>query len=347
LSVLRYAKYPFLKDAAAFISDQVDIQLHELGGEEFKPVVQRAAQRISQALTHRRVLTSSAALIDYLCEVLSFPTAVAMVSAINDPQLKSVYALSEAKAAYSNLREEDPKTVLAISRELGIKAEPIPGTISDFNLNLADYLRYATNFHQKKWKPVNRTLRHGMVQVAQQELARILQEAIQRHIYQKAAARIEVEDFPEQVIAEIEAIKRRWGKIRETMGFRASSVDDKANRPPCVMRMVARLEKGEHLSHPERFALTTYLANSGRTIDEILSLYSASPDFNPARTEYQVRHLAGQMGSRTKYKPPKCATMKTQGICPDGDEVCERIRHPLQYPLAKSRRRGGGWQGVG
>jgi len=338
LSVLRYAKYPFLKDAAAFISSQVDIQLHELGGEEFKPIVQRAVQRISQALTHRRVLTSSAELVDYLCEVLSFPTAIAMVSAINDPQLKNVYALSEAKAAYGNLREEDPKTMLAISGELGIKAEPITDTISDFSLYMADYLRYASYFHQKKWKLVNRTLKHGMVQVTHQELARILQEAIQVHIYQKTAARIEVEDFPGPIIAEIEGIKRRWERIRETMGFRASYVDDKANRPPCVMRMVERLEKGEHLSHPERFALTTYLANSGRTIDEILSLYSTSPDFNPARTEYQVRHLTGQMGSRTKYKPPKCTTMKTQGICPDGDEVCEMIRHPLQYPLAKSRR---------
>lgn len=344
MSVLRYAKYPFLKDAVAFISEQVDVQLQELGRDEFKPIVQRAVQRIQQALTNRRITTSSEELINYLCEVLSFPTAVAMVSAIDDPQLRSVYSLSEAKAAYGNLRDEDPKTVLAISRELGIRAEPAKEAISDFNLSLVDYLMYATNFHQKKWKPVNRTLIHGMVKVTQQELARILQEAIQRHIYQKTSAKVTMGDFPDSIAEEVVGIKRNWEKVKETMGFRAAAVDDAANRPPCIRRMIERLEKGEHLSHTERFALTTYLANSGRTIDDILGLYSTSPDFNPARTEYQVKHLAGQTGSRTKYKPPKCTTMKTQGICPDGDELCEKIRHPLQYPLAKSDRgdRAGG-----
>jgi DNA primase large subunit len=341
LSVLRYAKYPFLKDAAAFISQQVDVGLQELGREEFRPVVRRAVQRIQQALTHRRVMTDNEELVDYLCELLSFPTAVAMVSAIGDQQLRSVYSLSEAKAAYGSLRDEDPRTVLAISAELGLRAEPVREAISDFYLSLADYLLYASSFHQGKWKPVNRTIAHGLVRVTQQELARILQEAIQRHVYQKASAPVMMEDFPESIAEEVKGLKRNWEKVKESMGFRAVVVDDAANRPPCVRRMMERLQKGEHLSHPERFALTTYLANSGRTIEEILGLYSTSPDFNPTRTEYQVKHLAGQTGSRTKYKPPKCATMKTQGICPDGDDLCERIRHPLQYPIAKSSRGGG------
>jgi DNA primase large subunit len=340
LSVLRYAKYPFLKDAAAFISGQVDVGLQELGRDEFKPVVRRAVQRIRQALTHRRIMTDNDKLIDYLCELLSFPTAVAMVSAIGDQQLRSVYSLSEAKAAYGNLRDEDPRTILAISGELGLRAEPMREATSDFYLSLADYLLYASNFHQGKWKPVNRTIAHGLVRVTQQELARILQEAIQRRVYQKASVRVMMEDFPESIAEEVKGLKRDWEKVKESMGYRAAVVDDAANRPPCVRRMMERLQKGEHLSHPERFALTTYLANSGRTIEEILSLYSTSPDFNPARTEYQVKHLAGQTGSRTKYKPPKCATMKTQGICPNGDELCERIRHPLQYPLIKSSRGG-------
>jgi DNA primase large subunit len=342
LSVLRYAKYPFLRDAAAFVSEQVDIQLGELGRDEFKPIVQRASQRVLQALTYRRVLTSSEKLTDYLCEVLSFPTAVAIVSAINDPQLARVYALSEAKAAYGNLRDEDPRTVLAISRELGIAAEPMQDTLSVFRLGVEDYLLFATSFHQGKWKLVNRSLSGGMVRVTQHELARILQEAIQRRICQKASAQIPLDELPGSIAAEVEEVRRTWEEIRESMGIRPVSVDDGTNRPPCVKRMLERLERSEHLSHSERFALTTYLANAGRTTDEILNLYSTSPDFNRTRTEYQVKHLAGQIGSRTRYKPPKCSTMKTQGICPGGDDVCEKIGHPLQYPLRLSGQRGGG-----
>ncbi|MBO3802712.1 MAG: DNA primase large subunit PriL [Candidatus Brockarchaeota archaeon] len=341
MSVLRYAKYPFLRGAAAFVSEQVDLQLKELGKEEFKPVVRRAKQRVMQALKQRRVVTESRELVDYVSEVLSFPTAVAMVSAINDDRLRSVYSLSEAKAAYESLKDEDPKTLLAISRELGIRAKPSAGPARDFDLDFEDYLLHAARFHQPRWKLVNRKLDRGMVQVTQRELARILQEAIQRRVYEKTTVPLSVEDLPESVSLEVGELRENWEKIKRSFGAREAVKDDETNRPPCVKRMLERLSKGEHLSHPERFALTTYLSNSGHAVEEILGLYSSSPDFNAARTEYQVRHLAGEMGSRTRYKPPKCSTMKTQGICPGGDDVCQRIRHPLQYPAAKLGGKGG------
>jgi len=348
LSVLRYAKYPFLREAASFVSEQLDLQLKELGSEEFRPVVRRAKQRIMQALRQRKVAVDSGNLVDYVSEVLSFPTAVAIVSAINDPLLRSVYSLSEAKAAYENLKDEDQKTILAISREIGIRAKPTTALAHSFDLNVEDYLRYATGFHEKKWKLVNRKLNRGMVQLTQQELARVLQEAIQRYIYQKTAIPLSLEAFPETVSSEIEELRKNWEKIKGTMGIKKIVKDDETNRPPCIRRMLENLSKGEHLSHSERFALTTYLANAGHSIEEILGLYSSSPDFNAAKTEYQVRHLAGEMGSRTRYKPPRCSTMKTQGICPGGDSICQKIRHPLQYPAAKigeeRRRKEVEWQ---
>ncbi|MGQ9514274.1 MAG: hypothetical protein ACUVTL_04405 [Thermoproteota archaeon] len=334
MNVLRYAKYPFLKGAVAFVSEQVDLQLQELGREEFKPVVSRAKQRIMQALKYRKIMTNSGKLVDYVCEVLSFPTAIAMVSAIGDLQLRRVYSLSEAKAAYENLMEEDPNTILAISRELGIKAEPTADPKYSFVLNVEDYLRYAASFHQRKWKLVNRILSHGMVHITQQELARILQEAIQRHIYEKTSTPISVDAFPEIISLDIEEVRKNWESVKRSMGISVITKDEEANRPPCIRHMLERLSKGEHLSHSERFALTTYLANTGHTIEEILGIYSSSPDFNIKRTEYQVKHLVGEVGSRTRYKPPGCATMKTQNICPGGDKICQKIRHPLQYPIA-------------
>jgi DNA primase large subunit len=337
MNILRYAKYPFLKGAVAFVSEQVDLQLQELGKEEFRPVVMRAKQRIMQALKYRRVLTNSGKLVDYVCEVLSFPTAVAMVSAIGDVQLRRVYSLSEAKAAYESLREEDSKTILDVSKELGIIAKQTANPKYGFILNLEDYLRYAVGFHQRKWKLVNRMLSYGMVHITQQELARILQESIQRHIYEKTATPISIDAFPKTISSEIEDIGKNWENVKSLMGIRVIAKDEEANRPPCIRRMLERLSKSEHLSHPERFALTTYLANTGHTLEEILSIYSSSPDFSLKKTEYQVKHLFGEVGSRTRYKPPGCATMKTQNICPGGDHICQKIRHPLQYPIAMQR----------
>ncbi|MDH5266756.1 MAG: DNA primase regulatory subunit PriL, partial [Candidatus Bathyarchaeota archaeon] len=39
----------------------------------------------------------------------------------------------------------------------------------------------------------------------------------------------------------------------------------------------------------------------------------------------------GVRGSRTKYIPPRCDTLRTHGICHSPDEICKRIRHPLAY----------------
>ncbi|MFX0198433.1 MAG: DNA primase regulatory subunit PriL, partial [Candidatus Hodarchaeota archaeon] len=42
-------------------------------------------------------------------------------------------------------------------------------------------------------------------------------------------------------------------------------------------------------------------------------------------------HIAGRRGSRTKYIPPRCDTLRTHGICHTSEEICKGIRHPLAY----------------
>lgn len=48
-------------------------------------------------------------------------------------------------------------------------------------------------------------------------------------------------------------------------------------------------------------------------------------------TRYQVEHIAGVRGSRTRHIPPRCDTLRTHGICITPDEICKEIRHPLAY----------------
>ncbi|MEM1570427.1 MAG: hypothetical protein QXG56_06890, partial [Candidatus Bathyarchaeia archaeon] len=55
---------------------------------------------------------------------------------------------------------------------------------------------------------------------------------------------------------------------------------------------------------------------------------------------YQVEHIAGLRGSRTKYTPPKCETLKTHGLCVEGGRFCRGVKHPLSYYRRAIRRIG-------
>jgi DNA primase large subunit len=81
----------------------------------------------------------------------------------------------------------------------------------------------------------------------------------------------------------------------------------------------------------ERFGLTSFLVNVGMPIDEIVKLYVSVTDFDESLTRYQIEHIAGLRGTRTKYTPPTCATLRTHGICRNINDICKTIVHPLSY----------------
>jgi len=67
------------------------------------------------------------------------------------------------------------------------------------------------------------------------------------------------------------------------------------------------------------------------TVDDVIDLFRSISDFDERMTRYQVEHIAGARGSRTKYIPPRCDTLRTHGICPTTDKICKGICHPLAY----------------
>lgn len=93
----------------------------------------------------------------------------------------------------------------------------------------------------------------------------------------------------------------------------------------------------------ERFALTSFLINIGMDVEKIVKLFVSISDFDEELTRYQVEHIAGLRGGRTKYTPPTCSTLRTHGLCIEPDNLCRRVKHPLHYYRIKARsiERGG------
>ena len=81
--------------------------------------------------------------------------------------------------------------------------------------------------------------------------------------------------------------------------------------PPCIKRLMERLNAGENLPHIARWVLAVYLLHRHKSVDEIVKIFEPAPDYNPKITRYYVEHA-----KRKGYKMPSCNKMKSYGLCP-------------------------------
>ncbi len=325
------AKYPFINEAAEYVKG-LDLKIEDIS----EPILNRAEHRIEEALLYALV---SEQLVKVDIEISSFPVAVMMVASTADKLMKRRYALAEAKRSYNLLKEEKSKNkILEITSAFNWKIRPVDNKPPyEFALFFTDYLKNATRFQAKEWKLVNRVVLNGEVYLTKDDTARLLQEEVRAHIEKKLDVKEKVA-LPQNVADRVERLKQAFtkqkGKI-ELEGFPKEVVVSAF--PPCIKHMYDEITSGHHLSHIGRFALTSFLTNIGMTAEEVVNLYRSLSDFKERLTRYQVEHIAGERGSRTKYIPPRCDTLRTHGVCTGMDEICRRIRHPLAYYRRKLR----------
>jgi len=333
------AKYPFLREAAAYV-ETLDIGLDDLAAPAYTKVLDRAAERIVQAIEDGAVDDS---LDDYQVELLSFPVAAMLVSVKGEHFLDRRYALGEAVRVYLLLQEEDKARLAQIARDdfgwdLRDSGERYDGVLYDFRLAFPDYLRSSGGFHEDKWKLVNRIMRGGSVLLTQREVSRLIQGEVETIIRDRVSKHAKIALLP-PLQERLNRISKAFEENRQRLGGEdlPSEVVDEAF-PPCIRYCMEGLLAGRRASHMERFALTSFLVTVGMPLDRLVDLYTSVSDFDPAMTQYQVEHIAGIRGNRTKYTPPLCDTLRTHGICRNKDDICERVKHPLSYYRIKARR---------
>jgi DNA primase large subunit len=324
------AKYPFLPEAAEYIKT-LDLKITELTDTIFSPILDRAEKRVENTLTADNTGIPST---KYEIEIPSFPIAVMLVAAIDDSYLKKRYALLEAKRVSESLRAEPAEVILRIADFFKWKIKPQKET---FTLHFTDYLRNAAVFREKEWKLVNRQLVNGKVVLTRNEVTRLLEEEVKRHVEN----RLETENLslPDELVVRVERLKQllmlKKGKLRLEEMPKQVVIEA---FPPCIKALYTAIQSGHHLSHIGRFSLTTFLVNAGMSPEQVMELYRSLSDFNERLTRYQVEHIAGARGSGTRYVPPRCDTLRTHGVCVAPDELC-RSRYPIRHPLGYYRRK--------
>ena len=344
LSIL--AKYPFLPEAKEHLS-RYGITLESFSDPAYRRIIERAKQRILDAVELGDEIGPWNLSDDDFVELASFPLSILMVAAIGDQRLARRYALAEASLAVKLLEGEDPEwrddIVLRIAREifgLDVKIEKriIGGIEYDYSLSLKDYLRGALAFNKPEWKLVNRILDRGRVLVTSHELIRLLKDRIAEHILNLLEKAGRPSNLPEPIE---EAIKEIRGKIpSKTIELDLKSIKSGPNTwPPCMRAIADQLLAGQNVSHFANFAFASFLVNIGFEPDEILKFYMNRPDFNERIARYQIEHIAGLRGSRTRYTTPNCDTLRLNGLCLRDEKLCRGIRNPLTYYSRAVRRR--------
>jgi DNA primase large subunit len=303
------AKYPFLSSAAPLLRTYHITRLpQEVRG--------RAVERVLEAIERgeRGVLPR---LDNPWIELLSFPLARALVLYVGVDWLRRRWSLAEASRIERLLHGEDDEVLMHVVNDLGLKTWRTGEErwVMHFTLYLHLTKRLAT---EPRWKLVNRMLDKGLVSLTRPEVVRLVREWVYENISQTKPT--PVNWSPEE--AKI---------IRETLQRRAAKMVAPAPSKEWAPCMMALRNSVADIGHFGLFALAAYMSNKGYEVNEIVDVLRVRRDFDERIARYQVEHIAGQRGSRVKYRPPSCQSMKTHGLCIEDGKHCPNNMNPLQY----------------
>jgi len=326
------AMYPFLNKVVELV-DVWNLTMDKLIEPFYESALNRAEQRITQAILKAE---SKADLDNFLDEFLSFPIAVMFVKVLAEDFLDRRFALYEAVRARNLIMKESEDWVSSLARiefDWTIRRieKVVDNLIYKFELHFIDYVKNATEIRDLKWKLVNKRMVEGYIPLTKQEVTRLLQVEIERRIYDLVSQHIRI-NLPEPLRERKDRLQILIDKNRPSFtgdGLPAEVLHDAF--PPCIKNAFEGLLAGRRAGHMERFALTSFLINAGMEVDDIVKLFISVTDFDEQYTRYQIEHIAGLRGSRTRYTPPTCSTLRTHGVCHEPDNRCQYIRHPLTY----------------
>jgi len=305
-----FAKYPFLSSATPLLRTYHITNLPQ-------EVRARAQERVLEAIERgeRGVLPK---LDNPWVELLSFPLSRALALYVEDDWLRRRWALAEAARVERLLHCESDEVLLYVINDLGLKTRKIED--GKWVMHFSQYLHLSRRLGtEPRWKLVNRLMDKGLVTLTQPEVIRLVREWLYDSFIQTKT--LPTNWHPEEAKAIKEALQKRAAKTVAP----APSME----WAPCMVALRNRVADASHFG---LFALAAYMAQKGYEVREIVDVLRVRSDFDEKIARYQVEHIAGQRGSRIKYRPPSCQSMKTHGLCIEDGKYCPyNIKNPIQY----------------
>jgi len=331
MALLTLARYPFLPDAKEYLSK---LSVDELfNSDEYAEARELGYLRVCASITGEKVPMPSIAREPAQKTIfLSYFVAKLILIALGDPIVTRRFANVERDKLVRNL-EEMPEDIdmIATAFEFDFSKHN-----DGYNLHFIDFIKYSKNFSDEKFRLINRELKSGWLPVSQHEFILLIREAFVERLVeeidaQKPKGKI-IEKYIREELEELRALKDEFVSKYSYAELGAVSVDA---FPPCMKTIIAKIQQGLNVSHEARFSLVAFLHKIGMSNDEIMKIFATVPDFRKDLTEYQIKHITGEISGK-EYSVPKCATMRAHGLCVKDiakDKLCEKswMTHPLLY----------------
>ena len=333
----RIAKFPFLSEAHDFVEDsRADIG-DLITSPSYEPARSRGMKRILDALESSEVSyvpMVRASEYDRLMEVLSYPYARMIVSAVGDRFLTKRYALAEAVRMNKILVGEDRRTIIEVSEQLNVPSSTDADEL--MRIHFTDYLRLANRLKSVDWKLINSDIHSGVVWLPKEKFSRLMQNALQDKIESELPL-MTPDEYKGYLSDNVNTIMVKLAETKARFSPTGGEGMKIEYLPPCIKHIMQMSRQGMNLPHSARFALVTFLNALGLSYEEIIRVFAESPDFDESKSEYQIKHITGENRGGEGYTPPECSTMKTNGICFEPDILCQQewLNHPLKYYRTK------------
>jgi len=333
----RHARYPFTRAAREAV-EAADIDLAAVV-ERDGPVVDRAVERVERTIRaaetgdpHRRPRV----------ELLSYPVARVLISLIGERALTTKYARAEAATAADRFRADlggsddrlkssrtEPLTLAELLAEFDLDAavRRVEDDVAEhaYRIAVGPYLELAADREGERWRLVNRRLADGTVPVDRDELLALLETAVRDRVAEGLPLSV-----PEPIA---DALAARRDRLREGLADvdLPRGIDTVVPElfPSCMQTLTERARAGPLEPHA-RFALVSFLVSIGLSAEETVAFLDRGSDSGSAAEpiRHAVEYVRGAAGP-TQYAPPSTATLRSDGICPESDQRCERLGNPL------------------
>ena len=343
------ARYPFLRQASTFISEQgLDI-MQVLDDFLYTDAINLGRKRAFGAIRNGEIPPLSIHDTEAATDaIISYAIARIIISTVPDNYLINRYTKVEAEHATAGLYDEDEDFIMEVAEDLHFPLEK--DEAGNFRIHFTDYLIHSVGMRDAAWKLINQELKGGYVPLTKRRAVRLMQNAIEARISEKLPLSLP-DEITDYFHAETERLKVLVADAKSRFSGSDLGEYSPERLPPCIKHIMAMAQQGINIPHMGRFALVSFLNAIGMEGEEIMAVFSLSPDFREDLTRYQVEHITG-ISSGIEYNVPECSTMKTNSLCfaeEDNDQLCRKdwLKHPLQYYRIKGedKRRDGSVDG--
>jgi len=327
-------KYPFDKKSIELLAS-LEISLEEILSDE--SFLEDAKKRLKIILKEGR-LTPSISRNPYRDFVI-FYLQVLLVKAMGVGYVERRFIDVYSKFSSAFLSKEDEDNIRELAENLGISTELLEVNGGKyFGVPFYDFLKLSKRLSDRFWRLYYFPISNGNVLLTRKSFIRLLQEAVKIRLFEIV---LSVEKIPEGISDAAQTLLEEVGDLipktraDHTRDFTTREVD---HYPPCIKYLLANIGKG--LGHSARFTLVAFLSTMGYDKEEIIQMFNVTPDFNEKMTRYQVEHIFGLRGGKTRYSVPSCRKIVSYGFC-KADDICKRytVIHPLKYVYIKKRYR--------